>query len=608
MCAKCLWGVSRVSGINSSLVQALLTTGLVVALWALVAVPATLVKRTLSALGFAHFPVKAAEIAQRLGVFGASLTIFFDGLRESSRLVGEGASVELALNDRNKGLRAALKRAEHSIRVAAQKIAGLEGANGPKHLVGEIQALRQQTEAVKNIGADFDEDIADQYAGMAGAKLWLVALIIGGLFVFALNGSLLAQFFRELFPVRFLGVTIGQILAYAFVVVEIVLGVCLGLALSKLTGFGKIAGVGVALVIGAALALVEFVAFSALSANIDPEFYVSVDLPHNWLGPLGIAMVLLNTLCGYFIHYLADQIARHSGAKKLQRELRAASEFSRTLPQHWEAIDAKARAAENSVQRYVSELGGQSDRMSGLVDNMARERDTVIVALRDVQLDDTVLAGSQGDMSRATARAVGMFVLAVVWTSGFVLGFSFLLIAAFGAAVPWYAAFGLSLLVAGGGAALGQVAYGRVQRLSGDRLQPLATNAVSWAVVGICLTAALVGICWLCGVIAGGWGVLAGVLLTALCVPFTVVGYHLPETAKGGMLVATVLARFFVATVAGLLAVSRYLLIWVAVATAWLLNAILAILAAPVEMLITAISRARRQNVAAPQSTPVGGA
>lgn len=596
------------SGINSSLIQALLTTGLVVALWAVVAVPATLVKRTLAALGLATFPSKAAAIAQRLGVFGASLHVFFEGLRESSRLVGDGASVELALNDRNRGLRAALKRAEHSIRVAAQKIVGLEGTNGPKHLVDEIQKLRQQTETVKNVGADFDEDIADQYAANAGARLWLFALIVGGLFVFALNGSLLAQFFRELFPVRFLGITIGQILAYAFVVVEIVLGICLGLALTKLNAFGRIAGVVVALIIGAVLALVEYVAFSALSANIDPEFYASVDLPRSWLGPLGIAMVLLNTFCGFFIHSLADQIARHAGAKRLHRELRAASEFSRTLPQQWDAIDAKARNAENSVHRYVSELGGQSDRMSGLVDNMARERDTVLSALHDVQLDDTLLAGAQGDVSRAMARAVGLFVLALVWTTGFVFGFSFLLIAAFGSAFPWYAACGLSLLVAAGCAALGQFAYGRVQRLSGDRLQPLSTSAISIALVGICFTAALVGICWLCGAVVGWWGVLAGVLLTALCVPFTVVGYHLPETAKGGMLVATVLARFVLAAVSGLLSVVRYVLIWLVVAVSWLLNAALAILAAPVEMLIKLVSQARRpHSSSAPLPTPASG-
>ena len=582
------------SEINSSLIQALLTAGLVLALWALVAIPATLVKRTLAALGLESFPSQTASAAQRLGFFGASLKTFFDGLRESSRMIGEGSSVELALDDRNRGLRAALTRFEHSIRVAAQKIAGLEGSNGPKHLVDEIQKIRQQTEAIKNIGADFDDDIAEQYAAGAGARLWLFALVIGGIFVFVLNGSLLAQFFRELFPTRFLGLTIGHILAYAFVVVEVILGICLGLAVKKSNGFARIAAVMVAVIVGLILGSVEFVAFSALSANIDPEFYVLVDLPRSWLGPLGPGMVLLNTLCGYFIHDLADQIARHGGAKRLQRELRVASDFSRSLPQQWDAIDAKARGAENSVQRYVSELGGQSDRMSGLVENMAGERDKVLSALRDVQLDDTVLAGAPGDASRATARSVGLFVLAVVWTSGFVLGFSFLVLAAFGSALPYYAAVGLAFLVSAGCAAVGLIAYGRVQRLAGDRLQPLPTNAFSLGLTVICFAAALVGICWICAAVIGPWGVLAGVLLTALCVPFTFVGYHLPEASKGGMLVVSVLAHFLVAAMSGLLAVGRYVLLWLVAAAAWLLKAILAVLAAPFELLVAAISKARR--------------
>jgi hypothetical protein len=586
-----------VSGINAGLIQAVVTTGLVLALWTAIAIPATIVKRTLAALGLETFSSRAASAAQRLGVFGSTLGTFFEGLRHSARAVGEGASVELALDDRNRGLRATLKRSQHAIREAAHKVAGLEGANGPKHLVDEIQKLRQQTEAVRNIGADFDDDLADQYAAGAGARLWLGALLVGGLVIFFINGSLLAQFFRELFATRVaFGLTIGHLMAYAFVVAEIILGVCLGLAVKKANGVARVACVAAALIVGLVFASVEFVAFSALSANIDPEFYLLVDLPRSWLGPLGPAMVLLNIICGYFIHDLADQVVRHRGAKRLERELRAASDFARVLPQQWESIDAKARNAENSVQRYVSELGGQSDRMSGLVENMATERDLVLAALRGVQLDETVLAGKEGDASRATARAVGFFMLGVVWTFGCVLGLSYLLFHAFAAALPFYATVGLALLVAAGFAALGQVAYGRVQRLAGDRLQPLPTSPLSLGLTGVCLTAALVGICWVCATLIGPWGVLGGILLTALFLPLTVVGYHLPEATKGGMLVVTVLARFAVAVVSALFAVVRYVVLWLVAVFAWLARAILAVLAAPVELVIAAIAKARKPD------------
>jgi hypothetical protein len=567
------------------------TTGLVLLLWLVVAVPATVVKRTLASFGVADFPPKVAAAAQRFGVFGSSLKLFFDGLGASMRSVGEGASVELALNERHHGIRLALRRAEQAIRQAADKVAGLEGAKSAQHLAGEIRTLAERTKVVENIGAEFDDDIADQYAAGAGAKVWLIALLFGSIFVFALNGSLLAQFFRELFPLRLLGTTIGQILAYAIVVVEILLGLCAGLALSK-KGIGRFVFLAALVVVGVALALTEYAAFSALSANIDDEFYARVGLPTNWLAILGPAFVILNAVCGYFIHHMGDEVVRHSGVKRLQRELKQADSFVRALPATWEGIDTKARGAEKSVQRYVDELGGQSDRMSGLVDNMASERDQVLTALRAVQLDDRILEGKDGDVAIAWARAVGMFALAVMWTIGFVLGFAPLLALSLDGRIGPLPAAGLAALVAVGFATVGLLAYGRVQHALRQRLLPISTNLLSLVVAAVFAVGCLTGFCWICvEVLDTAWGALLGILLTALCVPFTLVGYRIDEVARGGMLISTVVARFVTAFAAAALAVCRYALLWVLAALAWLLNAALGLLAAPVEMALRAMKK-----------------
>ena len=587
-------------GLNGGLLHAVVTIALGLVLWGLVAIPATIIRFVLNGFGLSALPARIGSLANRFGVTGGLVTAFFSDVQSSVLSYGGERSVELAVIERNERLRHALTKAEQGFREASQGLSGMEAAGAPGQLIAEIRQLQARTEKVENVGADFDEDIVEQYTSKPGTWFTIAMLVIGSVAVVILNGALLAQFFKELVTNRLLGIPVGQIIAYVLVFAEFLLGTALSAAKDSKSLVARIVLMVLLVAIVLAMMVVEYVAFSAFSANIDPEFYLNNNVPRQWLGVLGPAFVGLDVAVGFMLHGAVNQVLAQTGAKRLMRELNEAREFVQGLPVAWTTIATRATTAQNSVQRYLDELGGRDGQMRGLIEKISIERDQLVTVVRSVEVGPDLFEGKSGDIGRDCGRAVGSFMLACLWLVGFCIPFS--LFSAAALHVPLVVGWFISLGTATGFGLLGRIALGRVQRLNGDRLDPLSASPLMLLTCAVGLTGVLLAMCWLLGSVLGPAGIGAGVLVTALCAPFLIIGHNIETVTRGGMFALTTVGRLTWATICAVFSCLRYALLWILAALAWLVSVTLALIAAPVELVMRAFKKRSEPNDRPPLS------
>lgn len=551
--------------------------------------------------GVYDFPKTVAAVAQRFGFDGSAFAIFFDRANTSMIRNGDQAMVRIALDERHIELRDRLLNAEQKIREAVGQVQGLAG-QGSQSYVAEVAALRERTKLVDRLGVDLPPEIENEYAARKRltGQLWVLTPLT--IVIAFANGALLSVLFSEMTAMEVFGFLR---LSYLLGVVVIALELGIGLAIYHFRKNLLISGVLAVLVIAATLfeanAMGVFsVEFATSMRGVDIS---EATLGDYWMVLLAIVFTPMTSIFGYITEQSRAELDELSGRLKLRDEMRKCNAFVDGLPQVWTSIDQKARSAEAAIERLQDQLGGQGDRLAGAIDAVVDERKQLSAAILQARIEDwpNLVAGMEGDARNAAVQNILALILTLAAIAGYTVAIGFVALRATEGAWPLiaYAAIGLitSLLFA----VVGALAFNRLRLTQGSdgRALPMSSQPFHKAVAAVLLVGCAIGLIWMCVVAIGLWGIIAGIFLTALGGVVAFAGFQLERAGRGLVLLCQVLAALAVALVSAILALGRYVLLWLTAITVWLAGFLVSVLALPVTMLVDLLARRRSDSAPA---------
>lgn len=592
------------SELAGALIEALVVIGLCIALWLVLSPPAYLVKLVLASAGALSFPGRAAEIANRVGAFRPALDRFLQRANSAAEMSAGRQSVRIALDERHARLSEGLASTEEGVRSAVANVEGVVASDGPRSVLKEIDGLKDRCKLIDQIAVEMDGDLADQYAARSrtyGTIMFAIPLVL--LFASA-NGALLNLFFRDLIPIRLFGVPVSLILSVMFVLGEIAVG-----ALASWAGHREGGRVWrwffIAMI--AIAAGFEAVVMGLVSAEFEIELAILQD--HEalrfWMAPLGVMLASATAGTGYMLHEGLHELADHRGAGRLQRELKEADSFVKELPRTWEIVDQKAQRARASVENYLLALKGKAGDLGGVVNEIRAERERLselLITARPTDWESLINAGP-GDARGVATRSFGLLILSLVTLGGYFGAAGYLFATAF-TALPSYASWGLAALVAVAFYVVGLLPFRQLRLTIGEsgRSHPMPSGIIEKGVAGFVVLAASIGLMIAAVHVLGGWGVAVGALLAAAGGILAVLGYWMESAMRGLALALTILVAAVACLSTTLVVAAGFVLIWLLAAAAWVVAAVVSIMAKPTELVVQAV-RARRTSSSPEQAT-----
>jgi hypothetical protein len=550
---------------------------------------------------------KAGEFRQ----IGAPLGLLLQRASAAFEEAGDKRSVRVAIGTAHKTLRDAISKAVESIRAATQDIRGLGGGRGDG-LTDEIRKLKEATEAAAQQN-ELPPDLDVQYGERLRAIVAFgFVLILASAFAIA-NGLLMMSFMREMINVRIAGINLSQIVAIVVVLLEIGIGYGLGMA-----GRQKNLAVRAILIVGLLMAAgisawFEYHVFGLVNGAQAQQAGGVVEIlggvsSGNWLAPFGVGFVIVSCIMGFFLHSAFDELSTHIGKYSLGRELRAVNAFVRKLPQRWEAIDAKARKAEASIEGLVGSLGARGDAVTGTVKQIGNERKAMEKALVEANVVDwaNLVDGHAGDRRWSAAQNLGALALTLVAGLGCAFVFSLIFTPALAGLTPPWGARVLGLTLAAAFLTVGLLSFNRLHFVVGDggrpeHVYPKLPDVASMVGAGLLAFGALAGLIWASVRVFGVWGVLVGLLVALISGPaLAFCGYHLERSMRAIAMLTTILLAAVVSLALAVWRALVWLFIVLLFAVFIVISLIVSLLAAPAE----AISKAVAARLARPASPP----
>jgi hypothetical protein len=566
------------------------------AIWLVLAGPAYVLKLTLQSQGALGFWKLVASWAARLGPIGGALDTFFARARGALEAGDDSQYVRVAVDESHRRLASAVAASEGAVQRAVADVRGLSGVSGPDTLLEKIHELQEKTKLIDAIGVDVEGDLDEKYAARAKAKTAIVFIAIFAIVFMLANGALLNLFFKGVIAVKIVGVPASLLLSIMMVAAEMALGFLLAL-LSRRPGAAPARWLLLLMI--ALAALFEAVVLGMVSNGFDLDIPLLDDHPllKLWMAPLGLVLVTATSITGFMFHQTLDELAEHSSANRLRSELAQANAFVRDLPAAWQGITQKAHEAEEAITGYLSAVGGHGGQITGSIDKISSATAELLKALRGAKVENwpALVAVSKGDQRRAALQNIGMFLFTLAGLAAFAEGLSFLVAGAIGSHLPRAADLALAIVPALGFYSIGLLAIQRLQLVEGSsdgRPLPIRSGALEYAIAGVIVAACATGVIWASVAALGTWGVLLGIILVGCGGLLALAGYGFERAVRGGALVLTVLIAFAFGAAAAVLALARYVLLWVLAALSWAVTAALTLLAAPIDMILKAV-RAR---------------
>lgn len=561
----------------------LLVLALIV-LWLVVSPLAFAIRRVLQLLGYE----RALQWSrQRLATVGP-----LKGWRAAFGLLGSGAAspemqVRLIVDERLRALTRALQRTVRSVSKASLDLVGLGGTAGPGALTTDLQTLQRRIEEVAGLGGEIEEDIIRHYQGRSTATFMFFTCLALAVVFGVVNGTLLNLFFRDVIAARVFGIPASYPVSIIFIFAELGLGLATAWFIQRESRLMQY--VLVALIIAAAL--FEAIIFGIVSNGFDLDIALFDDHPwmKSWMAILGVLLVSATATTGYMLHQTRHQIDEHKGALRLRRDVLMTNRFVGNLPSVWDSIRHKAQSAEASINSYLVAIGNKAGALKGAVDQIASDREAIVVALAAANIDDwrSWVEGEAGDRRSSGHVQIGLALLCGLLAAMFVWGFQTLLATSYPATPAW-ACWSLGLLTAGSFGALGLLTLGRVQTTETGKMRAYTLRSEPWeyilgGITGGCAAAATL---WISAAPASAPGFVFGLLLVAGGGGLAMCGYYLDQVLAG--LVTTLRMIFSIAlgAVAALLLLLLFLVGWPLWALAWLIFCLLSFLAWPTEKLI----------------------
>lgn len=507
-------------------------------------------------------------------------------------------SVRIAVDGRLDRLQRSMRSTVTAFRKACQNLEGLGGAKGPASVIADVKALQKRTEAVANLGGEIPEDLVEEYKGRARAMSTMVTLIVFGLAFAAVNGTLLNMFFRDVIAVRVGPVPMSLLLSIGFIVGEMALG--FGVAWFVHRRMRVIAGCLVAMIVMAAL--FEAVIFGIVSYGFELEIPIFDEHAwmRLWMAPLGLIFVTATAIVGFIFHRTKDELDDHNGATRLRREIDTVNAYVRGLPARWDVIGAKARNAEGAISSFLDALGAKAGTLKGAVDTVQSEREMMTTALAGARVEDWPqwLEGGEGDVRLASAQNVGLGLFALTIVVNFAWFLHAAVETASGAEFPMWANWAIALFITAIFLSIGFVALSRSQLVAANpnKVFPLSAGVgemvaamggavlASVAVVWICIDAFEAdGLKWAAALLAGG-------------AMLSFAGYCMERVIRGWGLLIRLALGVVLATLAVVAAAILHVVGWPFWFLCWLIFAVVALVALPLERLIWWLRRRREEK------------
>lgn len=589
------------------LIDALVVVGLGLVFWALISIPLVWIKGALEAAGVYRFPSRVAEFAQRVGVDGSAFATFFEQADASMTRNGDQVMVRVVLDERHGELRAGLARSEQAIRDAVGQVQGLAGHSGGTTFLSDLADLRERTKLVDRLAVDLPDDIEERYAQrrrLTGQLMILVPLTI----VIALaNGALLSVLFNEMTSMKVFG---AVPLAYLLGIVVVAVEVGIGLALYHFRANPLMICLVAVLILAAtgfeAMAMGTFsVEFATSLRGVDIS---EADLQDYWMVLLAIVFTPMTSILGYMVEKTKSERDELGGRVQLNEELKRCNQFVDSLPGVWGTIDQKARSAEASIERLQDALGGQGDRLAGAIDAVVEERKKLSAAILSARIEDwpNLVNGASGDARGAATQNIFLCLATLATTVAYAAGVTFLVERASGGQWSIWASAGVGFVCAMLFVVVGNLAFNRLRLMQGSdgRSQPMSAQPYHKGVAALLVIGCAAGLIWISVVALGGWGIIAGIFLTALGGVLSFLGYGIERAARGFVLLASLIAAFMLAAIAALLSLIRYVGLWLLAALAWVVGFVVGLLARPAELLLQAWRNRRQASVPAAVEAP----
>lgn len=589
------------------LIDALVVVGLGLLFWALISIFFVGIKGALEAAGVYRFPSKVVGVAQRVGVDGSAFATFFERADASMTRNGDQAMVRVALDERHAELQAGLARSEQAIRDAVGQVQGLAGHSGGTTFLSDLADLRERTKLVDRLAVDLPDDIEERYAQrrrLTGQLMILVPLTI----VIALaNGALLSVLFNEMTSMKVFGVLP---LAYLLGIVVVAVEVGIGLALYHFRANPLMICLVALLILAAtgfeAMAMGTFsVEFATSLRGVDIS---EATLQDYWMVLLAIVFTPMTSILGYMVEKTRSERDELGGRVQLNEELKRCNQFVDSLPGVWGTIDQKARSAEASIERLQDALGGQGDRLAGAIDAVVEERKKLSAAILSARIEDwpNLVNGASGDARGAAAQNIFLCLATLATTIAYAAGVTFLVERASEGQWSIWASAGVGFVCAMLFVVVGNLAFNRLRLMQGSdgRSQPMSAQPYHKGVAALLVIGCAAGLIWISVVALGGWGIIAGIFLTALGGVLSFLGYGIERSARGFVLLASLIAAFMLAAIAALLSLIRYVGLWLLAALAWVIGFVVGVLARPAELLLQAWRNRRQTSVPAAVEAP----
>lgn len=532
----------------------------------------------------------------------------FHGWRVAYGLLGGGAvpaekHVRILVDERLRALTHALGQAVNSVSKASLDLVGLGGTAGPGALTTDLHTLQQRIEEIAVLGGEIEEDMIRHYQGRSTATFMFFTCLMLAIVFGVVNGTLLNLFFREVITTRVFGIPASYPVSVIFIFAELGLGLATAWFIQRQSRVMQY--VLITLIIAAAM--FEAIIFGIVSNGFDLDIALFEDHPwmKSWMAILGVLLVSATSTIGYMLHQTRHQIDEHKGALRLRNDVLMTNRFVRSLPSVWDSIRQKAQSAEASINSYLVSIGNKAGALKGAVDQIASEREAIVLALAAANTNDwrDWIEGEAGDRRHYGYTQVGLALLGGLLAAMFVWGFRTVLADSYPTTPDW-ARWALGLLDSAAFGSVGLLTLGRVQVNEAGKIQAYTLRSEPWEYVvgGIAGGCAVAATLWVSIVPNTAPGAAFGLMLVAGGGGLAMSGYYIDQILAGTATTLRIIFSIAAGTLTAILLLLLILIGWPLWALAWLIFFLLSFLAWPSEKLIELWQRRNRKVSPATQA------
>jgi hypothetical protein len=511
-----------------------------------------------------------------------------------------GGELRLVVDNRLASLQRSIRSFADSTRKASTALVGLGSSTGPAGLAEQVRSLREDIEKLGGDESpyDIDDSFIAATAEEMSAKSTRRVLLALSVIIILFNGAVLSEAFRNWgMTSSLLGIVqLYVAMALAYVVIEILIGLLLRIFVAS---SNYVLATVMVLVALAAIGFEIYVTDQIGLSRYDTVSQLDVSLiEQHAFGLFGFILATVNCGIGYTVHQQGEIITRWKARQRIVRDAGQWNGLLVSLPERLDKIRNHIGGAQGSLDNYLVSVGGHSDAFTGAVDTVSRDREAVITALRDADMNawPQWIGSDEGDRSTSYWLSVGIAVLTIALGVAFVISFASQVQDAFPR--------GSDALITAGtiGSAIvlylaGFLFLSKIQLIETPdrRTAPLRVSEVEKVVAGVGIVAATLAV-WGFSIYAHGWsGVPVGALNSLLAAGMVALGTQWDRFWRGVFGGSIGIIDLLLASLMLLGGIVVHIIGWLLIALGKILLFVLGFIGLPTELILKYLEERKRR-------------